>query len=181
MEQQEWLTINYTLPKEPSRIRVSVWRKLKKSGAIILGQSVWVLPMSEDNEVFMREISNEILQNRGEAYLMKMAPHEEGTSKRIIAAFNQARNKEYEELLEQCDDLLRELDKESGRRKFTFAELEENENEFQKLTAWYQKITERDFNGASLRPSAHEKIEQCRSRLEVFSEEVYRQNDEIPE
>ena len=30
MEHQEWLTINYSLPKEPSRVRVSVWRKLKK-------------------------------------------------------------------------------------------------------------------------------------------------------
>lgn len=41
MEHQEWLTINYSLPKEPSRVRVNVWRKLKKSGAAILGQSVW--------------------------------------------------------------------------------------------------------------------------------------------
>lgn len=145
------------------------------------GSRYGVLPMSEDNEVFMREISNEILQNGGEAYLMKMAPHEEGTSKRIIAAFNQARNKEYEELLEQCDDLLRELDKESLAAENAPLQSLRKMKEFQKLTAWYQKITERDFNGASLRPSAHEKIEQCRSRLEVFSQEVYRQNDEIPE
>ena len=30
MNDLEWLTINYTLPKEPSRTRVSVWRRLKK-------------------------------------------------------------------------------------------------------------------------------------------------------
>ena len=58
MEHQEWLTINYTLPKEPSRVRVSVWRKLKKSGAVILGQSVWFLPVNEDHEVFLQKVSD---------------------------------------------------------------------------------------------------------------------------
>ena len=178
MEHQEWLTINFTLPKEPSRIRVSVWRKLKKSGAVILGQSVWALPVGEDNEAFIQKLSNEILQNGGNSYIMRMIPHDEGTLERMITAFNQARDEEYGELLEQCDDLLRELEMESGRGKFTFAELEENEDELQKLTGWIQKITERDFHGASLRPSADEKLEQCRARLEAFSAEVYRQNDE---
>jgi hypothetical protein len=99
---------------------------------------------------------------------------------RIVAAFNQARDEEYSEFLEKGDDLLRELEKESGRGKFTFAELEENEDEFHKLTNWYQKITERDFHGASLRPSADEKLEQCRVQLEAFSAKVYRRNDEEP-
>lgn len=179
MECQEWLTVNYTLPKEPSRIRVSVWRKLKKRGAVILAQSVWVLPVSEENEVFMQDISNEILQNGGTSYMMKMVPYDEDTSEGITAAFDQARDEEYAELLEQCDDLLHELEKETGREKFTFAELEENEDELQKLTDRYQKIMERDFHGASLGPSADKKLEQCRGRLEAFSAEVYRQNDKI--
>ena len=180
MEHQEWLTINYTLPKEPSRVRVSVWRKLKKSGAVILGQSVWFLPVTENYEAFLQKISDEIIQNNGESYIMRMIPHDEGTLERMIAAFNQARDEEYGELLEQCDDLLRELEKESGRGKFTFAELEENEDELQKLTGWYQKITERDFLGASLRSSADEKLKQCQARLEAFSAEVYRQNEGEP-
>ncbi|MHC1772180.1 MAG: Chromate resistance protein ChrB [Flexilinea sp.] len=178
MEYREWLTINYTLPKEPSRIRVSVWRKLKKSGAVILGQSVWLLPVNENNEAFLQKISDEIIQNNGASYIMRMIPQDENTSERIVAAFNQARDEEYSEFLEEGDDLLRELEKESGRGKFTFAELEENEDELQKLIGWYQKITERDFHGASLRPSADEKLEQCQVQLEAFSAEVYRRNDE---
>ncbi|HWR23518.1 MAG TPA: Chromate resistance protein ChrB [Feifaniaceae bacterium] len=179
MEHREWLTINYTLPREPSRVRVSVWRKLKKSGAVILGQSMWVLPAGVDNAELLQELSDEVLHNGGEAYLMKMAPHDADTSERIVAAFHQARDDEYRELLEQCDDLIRELEKESGLGKFSFAELEENEAEFQKLDDWHQRIMRRDFYGAPLRPSAEEKLEQCRARLGMFSAEVYRQNDEI--
>lgn len=180
MEHQEWLTINYTLPKEPSRIRVSVWRKLKKSGAVIFGQSVWLLPVTKDYADFLQKVSDEILQNGGNSYIMRMVPQDESTSERIIDAFNGARDEEYSELLEQCDNLLRELEKESGRGKFTFAELEENEDEFHKLTNWYQKITERDFHGASLRSYADEKLKQCQTRLEAFSAEVYRKNDDKP-
>ena len=107
-----------------------------------------------------------------------MIPQDEGTSARIFAAFNQARDEEYGELLEQCEELFRELEKESLLGKYTFAELEENEDELQKLTKWYQKITERDFYGASLHPSADENLELCRARLESFSAEVYKQSDE---
>lgn len=178
MDRQEWLTINYSLPKEPSRVRVSVWRKLKKSGAVILGQSVWFLPINENSEVFLQRISDEIVQNKGESYIMRMIPQDKNTSERIISAINQARDEEYGELLEQCDDLLSELDKESEKGKITFAELEENEDEFQKLSTWHQKIVERDFHGASLRSRADEKLEQCRTRLEAFSTEVYRQNNQ---
>ena len=32
MEKNEWIALNYTLPREPSRVRVSVWRHLKKIG-----------------------------------------------------------------------------------------------------------------------------------------------------
>jgi len=180
MVYQEWLTINYSLPKEPSRVRVSVWRKLKKSGAVILGQSVWFLPVNEDHEVFLQKVSDEIIQSNGASYVMRMIPQDDSTSQRIVDAFNQARNEEYSELLEQCDSLLRELEKESGCGKFTFAELEENEDEFHKLINWYQKITERDFLGASLRSSADEKLKQCQARLEAFSAEVYRQNEGEP-
>ena len=180
MTHQEWLTINYSLPKEPSRVRVSVWRKLKKSGAVILGQSVWFLPVNEENEVFLQKVSDEIIQSNGASYVMRMIPQDDSTSQRIVDAFNQARNEEYSELLEQCDSLLRELEKESGCGKFTFAELEENEDEFHKLIHWYQKITERDFLGASLRSSADEKLKQCQARLEACSAEVYRQNEGEP-
>lgn len=181
MEHREWLTINYTLPKEPSRARVNAWRKLKKSGAVLLGQSVWVLPMSEDNEAFMRDLSGGIRRDGGDAYLMKMVPRDEATSERLVAAFDKARDEEYGELIEQSDAFLHELEVESARRKFTFAELEENECGFQKLADWHRKITERDFHGASLRSSADEKLEECRVRLEAFCAEVYRQNDEVPQ
>lgn len=112
--------------------------------------------------------------------ISRMFPQDEGTSERIIATFNQARDDEYGELLEQCENLLRELEKESILGKFTFAELEENEDELQKLARWYQKIIDRDFFGASLHPCSDEKLEECRARLELFSKSIFQRSDEAP-
>ncbi|GAA3324924.1 hypothetical protein GCM10020331_054720 [Ectobacillus funiculus] len=41
---QEWLHLVYKIPRNPSKIRVYVWRKLKKLGAVLLHDSVWCLP-----------------------------------------------------------------------------------------------------------------------------------------
>ena len=41
---QIWLLLSYKVPREPTANRVSVWRKLKKLGAVSLQDSVWVLP-----------------------------------------------------------------------------------------------------------------------------------------
>ena len=97
--------------------------KAEKSGAVILGQSVWFLPVNEDHEVFLQKVSDEIIQSNGASYVMRMIPQDDSTSQRIVDAFNQARNEDTA-ILEQCDSLLRELEKESGCGKFTFAELE---------------------------------------------------------
>ena len=58
MEQNEWIVINYTLPREPSRVRVSLWRRLKKIGAVNIQQSMWILPLTDENYDLLNEIKN---------------------------------------------------------------------------------------------------------------------------
>jgi hypothetical protein len=177
MKNQEWLTINFTLPKEPSRVRVSVWRKLKKSGAAVVGQSVWVLPVDEKYLYFMRGIADEIVQNGGEAYVMRAVLVDGNDPDAITKVFCRERDEEYQEFLGKCEDFFYELEKETKKENFTFAELEENEEEYQNLTAWYQKIADRDFFGASLRQLSEQELERCKERLEAFSQEIYKRNN----
>ena len=44
MENQSWVLLIYRLPREPSRHRVAVWRKLKDLGALYLQDGVAALP-----------------------------------------------------------------------------------------------------------------------------------------
>lgn len=63
---------------------------------------------------------------------------------KVVSLFNAARDDEYLELIEKCDLFLQELIDEINTEKFSFAEIEESEEELQKLNQWMKKITNRD-------------------------------------
>lgn len=177
MEQNEWIVINYTLPREPSRVRVSLWRKLKKIGAVNIQQSMWILPHSDKNYSLLSEIKAEVSQNSGEAFVMLSSIDEEG-KKAIIKRFNGARDEEYGELLEQCEEFFKEIDKEIARENFTFAEIEENEEELNKLKEWYEKISARDTFFAPLKEKSKLELMKCAESFDQFCNKVYDFNDE---
>lgn len=176
MEEREWVMLNFTLPKEPSRIRVSVWRKLKKSGSVSIGQSMWLLPLTNEHIETLTDIAQEILQNKGEAYILKAVFMTRDREDDVVAVFNKTRDEEYKELLDKCGDFSREMEKETAKGNFSFAEIEENEDEYNKLVAWRQKIAGRDFFHASLKTAAEHELNNCRQLLEDFSKKVYELN-----
>lgn len=176
MEQNKWIAINYTLPREPSRARVSIWRKLKKIGAVSIQQSMWILPSNDENYVLLNDIKDEVSQNSGEAFVMTFSVDGDG-KKIIIEKFNTARDEEYGELLEQCEEFFKEIEKEIARENFTFAEIEENEEELSKLKQWYEKITARDSFGAPLQEKAKLMLSKCAEALDGFCDKVYEFNE----
>jgi PaaX-like protein C-terminal domain. len=175
MEKNNWIVVNYTLPREPSRVRVAVWRKLKKIGAVNIQQSMWILPQNEENYRVLCEVRDEVLRNEGEAFVMR-SQTEEASDTVITARFNDARDEEYREFLEQCGDFVHEIEKETARSNFTFAEVEENEEDLKKLNEWIQKILTRDFFGAPLKAEAETALAHCSDVLDAFCEKVYANN-----
>jgi hypothetical protein len=176
MDQNEWIAINYTLPREPSRARVSIWRKLKKIGAVSIQQSMWILSSNDENYSLLNEVKDEVSRNGGEAFVMSISVDEDG-QKIIIEKFNAARDEEYGELLEQCEEFFKEIDKEIARKNFTFAEIEENEEELNKLKQWYEKIAARDSFGSPLQEKAKSMLSKCTELLDGFCDRVYEYND----
>lgn len=172
MGRNDWAVIHYTLPREPSRARVSLWRKLKKTGAVSLQQSTWILPYSDRHLARLHELKTEIFKNGGEAVVMTSSVDDDG-KKLILSRFNEARDEEYTELQEQCEDFLKEIDKETVKENFSFAEVEENEAELSKLQEWFAKIGARDFFGASLAQKSQQMLSGCEAALEAFCSRVY--------
>lgn len=178
MNDKKWLVLNYVLPKEQSTARVSIWRKLKKSGSINIGQSMWALPVSDEHLETFQVISNEITEKSGSAYIAYADFINTGSNEEIESLFNKARDDEYKEFLEKCDDFFREIDKETERKNFTYIELEENEDEYDKLVEWLKKITLRDFFMAPLKEQATEGLHKCKQLLDQFSKQIYKLNEE---
>ena len=171
-----WLLLIYRVPPEPTRLRSTVWRRIKSLGAIYLQNSVAALPASTANERALRKLRREITDMSGTAMLMSctvLAGEAE-----VRASFQTARNDEYEEIVDKCADFLMQVQKEYDENHFTYAELEENEVDLVKLRNWFAKIVERDVFGASGRAACEQSLEKCEQSLEAYAARVYAEEAE---
>ncbi|SKA89481.1 hypothetical protein SAMN05443428_109124 [Caloramator quimbayensis] len=169
--EQNFYFISYNLPSEPSRIRVSMWRRLKKLGALNLHQSLWVIPEFENISEELEKIKDFTEKEEGNIFIV-CGRFMEGVNE-IIKKFNEERGKEYKELIEYCEKFHEEMIRETNIKNFTFAELEENEEEINKLIDWFQKIKRRDYFNSELSEKAQSEIDRCKAEFEDFSDKVY--------
>jgi hypothetical protein len=84
---RHWLLLLYTVPREPTANRVSVWRKLKRLGAILLHDAVWVLPPSPRTLEELRWLVAEIRERGGDAMLWEASLGLDGTDDDLARQF----------------------------------------------------------------------------------------------
>jgi hypothetical protein len=171
-----WLVLIYRIPSEPTRLRATVWRRLKGLGAVYLQNSVATLPAGPASERALRKLRREILEMGGTAQLL--ASQALAGQQDILAVFQAARDDEYEEIIDKCQDFHGQLQKEYDAGHYTYAELEENEEDLVKLRNWLAKITERDVFGAPKRAATLEALASCEQALEEYAARVYAEEAE---
>jgi hypothetical protein len=173
---QEWLLLVYRVPSEPSRLRATVWRRIKSLGAIYLQSSAAALPASVQAERALRKLRSEILDMSGSAVLLRCSVL--AGEPEVRAAFQAARDDEYEEIVDKCHDFLAGLRKEYDEKHFSFAELEENEVDLVKLRTWLDRVRERDVFGADGLQAALSSLAECEEQLEAYAARVYAEEAE---
>ncbi len=167
----QWLLLIYRVPPEPTRLRATVWRRLKSLGAIYLQNSAAALPFSEGADRALRKLRREILEMQGTAVLFSCTASV--GARDVVALFQAARDSEYEEILDKCQDFHTGLEKEYTANHFTYGELEENEVELVKLRNWFAKVQARDVFGAPTQGEAEEALNACSQALEAYAARVY--------
>src|ERR1700678_3528053 len=171
-----WLLLIYRVPPEPTRLRSTVWRRIKSLGAIYLQNSAAALPASAAAERALRKLRREIIDMSGTAVLLScrvLAGESDG-----LSAFQAARNDEYEEIVDRCVDFLQQVKKEEGDNHITYAELQGNVVDLVKLRNWFAKVADRDAFGADGRQAAEKALEECSQSLEAYATRVYNEEAE---
>jgi DNA-binding transcriptional regulator PaaX len=172
----QWLVLVYKVPAEPTRLRAGVWRRIKGMGAIYLQNSVAAMPHSAATERSLRVLRNEITEMGGTAQLLESQVLAGGAE--TVQAFNAARDDEYEEIVDKCRDYLGQIEKEYRAEHFTYAELEENDEDLAKLRNWFAKVQGRDVLAASGRAAAEEALARCAQVLDDYAARVYAEEGE---
>ena len=171
-----WLLLVYRIPSEPTRLRAGVWRKIKGLGAIYVQNSVAALPSSAGAERAFRALRAEIGELGGSAYVFTSAVL--AGQAQLVEVFNKARDDEYEEIVDRCEDFLQQVRKEYDSEHFTYAELEENDEDLTKLKRWLDKVRARDVLGAKGFEEAVGALEKCEQTLEEYAARVYAEEGE---
>src|SRR5260370_7809556 len=105
---------------------------------------------------------------------------ERGEEERVVASVKEGREEQYREFLGRCAEFEVEIAKEIAIKKFTYAELEEEDSDLKKLQGWLEKIRKLDFYGATLADEAAERLRGCESLLDAYAQQVFDEQDQNP-
>lgn len=94
----DWLLLNYKIPPQPTSSRVYVWRKLKKLGAVLLLDAIWILPGTARTLEQFQWLAAEIIELGGEAHVWKSNAIISGQEEALIQQFNEQADASYEDL-----------------------------------------------------------------------------------
>jgi CRISPR/Cas system-associated endoribonuclease Cas2 len=163
----EWILLIHQLPPQPTNLRVRIWRKLQKLGAVAIKNSVYVLPATEKAHEDFQWLKQEVESAGGEASVFKAASVEGATDQEIIAAFHKVRDEEFAAIAATFDALTAAMREQSRGKHLSAGRLATHETELDRLHGELERIAGNDFFGAKGRATAVAAYERCQKQLRM--------------
>ena len=132
-----WLLLHYKLPNKPSALRVYIWRKLKRFGAVLLHEAVWVLPDLPRTAEQIQWLAAEIEEMGGNAFYWRANGLLSTQEDSIVHQFQEQVDKVYSALLKR---------------------LEKSKPDLQEISQEYQRALSLDFFHSKLGLLVREKL-----------------------
>jgi len=98
-----WVLLVYRIPREPTASRATVWRKLKRLGALLLHDAVWVLPATPWTREQFQWLAVEIGELGGEAHLWESRLLLNGQEEALVRQFQARVDATYQEILDELE------------------------------------------------------------------------------
>ena len=110
MERPRWVLLVYKLPREPSRHRVAVWRKLRDLGALYLQDGVAALPEDAVTREQLEWLQLRVREAGGEATLWEARLGTVAEEGELVEAFRAAREAAYQTLIAEAERVRRKAE-----------------------------------------------------------------------
>jgi hypothetical protein len=163
--ERNWILLIHQLPPKPTNLRVRIWRKLQKLGAIAIKNSVYVLPATEKSHEDFQWLKQEIESAGGEAAVFRAGSVEGATDEEIVAAFRKARDEEFAAISAEFGGLTGAIREQSRGKHLSAGRLSAHGSEIDKLHAELERIAANDFFDAAERAAAFSAYERCQKAI----------------
>ncbi|AIQ62545.1 ChrB protein [Paenibacillus sp. LC231] len=98
---KQWVLLIYKIPSKPTSSRVYIWRKLKRLGAVLWHDAVWILPATPKTMEHLQWLAAEIMELKGEAQVWKADTLLFGQEESLIHQFKEQADETYKGILEE--------------------------------------------------------------------------------
>src|SRR5713101_157135 len=146
-----WLLLVFSLPRKGASLRVAVWRKLRRYGALPLGNSGYLLPNNPDNRERLEWLATTIRTQQGQASVVDVESIDNLSGPQLVRRFSEARGQDYRELLKKIRDSLAGLPAKRSMARMA------------RFRRRFQEIVSIDFFGNVLRDQVERQLNKMQS------------------
>jgi hypothetical protein len=156
-----WLLCSYRLPREPSRLRLAVWRRLKRVGAVMLHDGLWVLPNDAKTREDFEWLAEEIEERGGSVMLWEARSLGGGQDSAVVLKFRTEAAERYAHIAHAARKLAA-----AGKRRGSAAHsVEKAMQQLRGLERTLRLERRRDYFRASGRQQAEETVQEAAARI----------------
>ncbi|MGH7853484.1 MAG: chromate resistance protein ChrB domain-containing protein [Candidatus Binatia bacterium] len=105
MEKQDngrWLLLVHQIPPKPSYLRVKIWRRLQRLGAVTIKNSVYALPKTDQTQEDFQWVLREVVEGGGDGTLCEARLVDGITDDQVEELFQAARSADYGQITDDA-------------------------------------------------------------------------------
>ncbi len=141
----KWLFLVHQVLTPNSKERVKVWRAIKKTGAILYRNSIYILPYSKERLEDFQWVCQQINDSRGEASIFVSNAQHKKEDSSLRAIFRKVREEDYAALLKSAEQLRNRMNQARSRKVFTNGVRKRLHKESKQLREAFDEIRRIDF------------------------------------
>lgn len=175
-----WMLFIHQIAQDAPNLRVKVWRDLKKHGAVLFKNAVYVLPYNKQHEEIMQWLCKQIKDSGSDASLFITESMDKEQDEEIIKSFHEICDKEYLTLITACDDMLKKAEQIEGTEGISANILDGFRKRLNEIIKNTEDISRIDFFHAPQKERVSQKIQLIRRRFERWAKSPKREGGVIP-
>ena len=158
--ERPWALFVWRLPMGSSTPRVTLWRLLRRLGAATLTPGAALLPWREDLVEQLDWLAQEVDEQGGDAWVMRVSELSEAEEQSIVAEVNRERQGEYADIHKDAEAFVARSAEHPGRGD-DYSRRRRTERELLALQRRFRKVRDRDHFAAPGRVEAAAAIDRC--------------------